>query len=344
MDVLMRGLLQVRRAADAESWETFCRTEAIGHPIGALLWQDPFTAHSFDRPRGYPGDAQLLDYLYGEASLPASTSKVGAGVFAYMMGCRGAYGVRWRRRTLARLIDETADFFPSPRVLSVASGHLREAADSAALRNGRISELIAFDQDADSLAHVSDAYAGTPVRIVNNSVRSILGGRLDLQGFQLVYAAGLYDYLSDRTAAKLTRLMFDMLAPGGRLFVANFLPYLPETGYMETFMDWKLIYRTARQMLALAADIGGEEWTSQRLLHDEQHSIICLELVKRQTVQGRVFVDVADIAIPGLRKVDVSDRTASRTRRKGVNGTPRGANGAPVATPHGPNGVPVPTP
>ena len=113
--------------------------------------------------------------------------------------------------------------------------------------SGQIKEFVALDQDADSLAHVNRAYAGTGVRTVQASVKSILSGKIAFEGFDFVYAAGLYDYLAERVATRFTRLMFDMLAPGGRLLVANFAPVLPEVGYMETFMDWKLIYRTAEE-------------------------------------------------------------------------------------------------
>ena len=61
---------------------------------------------------------------------------------------------------------------------------------------------------------------------------------------------------------RLTKLMFDMVVPGGRVLVANFAPVLPEVGYMETFMAWKLIYRTPEEMGRLSSDIPGSQWSS----------------------------------------------------------------------------------
>ena len=108
-----------------------------------------------------------------------------------------------------------------------------------------------------------------------------MAGKARFEGYHFVYAAGLYDYLSDRVAARLTHIMFDMLAPGGRLLVANFAPRLPEVAYMETFMDWTLIYRTPEQMAVLSDNICGDDWKSHRLFWDAHGNIIFLDIVKR---------------------------------------------------------------
>jgi extracellular factor (EF) 3-hydroxypalmitic acid methyl ester biosynthesis protein len=212
---------------------------------------------------------------------------------------QGALGVRARGEILAHLIDETAAKFERPRILSIACGHLREGVHSRALTSGRVGEFVALDQDADSLAEVERQFAGMPVRTMNCSVRSILAGKVNLAGFHFVYAAGLYDYLSERVAQRLTKLMFDMVLPGGRVLVANFAPVLPEVGYMETFMAWKLIYRTPEEMARLTADVPGSEWSSHRVFWDESENIVFLDMVKRSAkkpVNGKVTV-------PGLAHV-----------------------------------------
>ena len=87
---------------------------------------------------------------------------------------------------------------------------------------------------------------------------------------------------------KLTRLMFDMLAPGGRLLVANFAPNLRDIGYMETYMGWNLIYRTPDQMNALAADIPVDAFSERRVFWDEPGNILFLEVRKRVGARAAV--------------------------------------------------------
>jgi hypothetical protein len=279
---LQSGLSEVRSSCPADEWDRVA-SQCQTHPVGKLVWQDPFTHHSHSRPSGYAGDARLLDYLYGESGVPEGTTALGASVFRHMMAQQGALGVRARRDLLAQLIDETAAQVDRPRILSIACGHLREAAQSSALREGRVGELVALDQDVESLAQVERACAGMPVRTVNCSVRAILSGKTSFEGFHFVYAAGLYDYLSERVATRLTRLMFDMLAPGGRLLAANFAPVLPEVGYMETFMAWKLIYRSPDEMARLSADVPDSQWKSHRVFWDDSENVVFLDLVKRSS-------------------------------------------------------------
>ena len=36
---------------------------AASHPISEFVYQCPFTRHAFEKPRGYAGDAELMDYI-----------------------------------------------------------------------------------------------------------------------------------------------------------------------------------------------------------------------------------------------------------------------------------------
>jgi SAM-dependent methyltransferase len=318
MERLMSGLSEIREHCRSERWEQNSHAEGLNHPVSRLVWQDPFTEHSYRKPSGYPGDARLLDYLYGVSEAPAETSPLGKEVFSYMMAQLGARGVRSRREILAQIIDETASEVRMPRVLSIACGHLREAALSGAVNEHRIGEFVAFDQDADSLAQVEGTFAGKGVRVVQGSVRSILSQKARFENFDLVYAAGLYDYLADRVATRLTRAMFDMLAPGGRLIVANFAPCLPETGYMETFMAWKLIYRQPQELQTLSQLILCNEWRANRLFWDEHQSIVFLELSKRRRTNGSIHFEpgLRSAAIPGLNRLTIAKQAATVLRSR----------------------------
>ncbi|MGO7917544.1 class I SAM-dependent methyltransferase, partial [Rhizobium ruizarguesonis] len=74
-----------------------------------------------------------------------------------------------------------------------------------ALGAGEIRRWVALDQDPMSVGTVARDVAGTSVQAVNGSVKSLRGGRHALGMFDFVYAAGLYDYLPDAVAVKLTR-------------------------------------------------------------------------------------------------------------------------------------------
>jgi hypothetical protein len=115
---------------------------------------------------------------------------------------------------------------------------------------------------------------------VNGSVRQILSARVTLSEYDFVYAAGLFDYLAGPIAAAVTRRMFDMTRPGGLMLIPNFLASVRDTGDMEAFMDWCLIYRTNSEMHALARMLPRHQVADYRVFDDGNEAITYL-LVSR---------------------------------------------------------------
>ncbi|MGO8190128.1 hypothetical protein AB9F38_36180, partial [Rhizobium leguminosarum] len=57
------------------------RTSQVAH----YLHQDPLTRWSFEKPRGYSGDARLLDFIYGRPEIEdavLSASNLGRSIYA----------------------------------------------------------------------------------------------------------------------------------------------------------------------------------------------------------------------------------------------------------------------
>jgi extracellular factor (EF) 3-hydroxypalmitic acid methyl ester biosynthesis protein len=233
---------------------------ARDHNVFSLVQQDPYTQRAFNKPRGYAGDAVMLDYVYTGAP-PSETSAVGRSVFAATT--RGPMGlsVVYRKGLLGSYIDDVVARNPDARILSVASGHCRELEGSLVESSMFKGEFIALDQDPQSCDEVRwrqhAMRANSRVRVVESSVRALLAGRhTDLGPFDLVYSAGLYDYLEPAVAQKLTTRLGALCAPEGRLLIANFVPDGYGRAYMELFMDWHLIVRDDVEMAELAGHAG----------------------------------------------------------------------------------------
>ncbi|HEX8821950.1 MAG TPA: class I SAM-dependent methyltransferase [Archangium sp.] len=280
LDSLFRGLALLHRKWDREEWTRFCLEIVRGHPLRELIHQCPYTRHGFEKPRGYAGDAVLIDYLYNEHPA-AGTTKLGRDIYHFLWRQSGPKSVRERRELLAGELDAVAERVHKPSILSVACGHLREAEHSHALAEGRLGRLIAFDQDPVSLEVVTKQHAGTCVEPVRGSVRSILLGKAAFPEQDFIYSAGLYDYLSESVAARLTRLLFGMLRPGGRLLVGNFAARTPDAGYLEAFMDWWLIYRDDNQVRAFASEIDPSELAKVEMFRDSTQNVIYMALTRR---------------------------------------------------------------
>lgn len=278
IDRLVYTLEGLRAALPADVWSARAR-ELVSHRLTHLLHQDPFTRRCYYKPRGYAGDARMLDYIYGEADDDDSTT-LGRRVLDATVSAPAPQAVRDRKDLLAATIDRIAGCITRPRVLAVACGHLREARVSEALRSGAIGELVAFDQDERSLAVVERECRALPVKTLRGGVRDLIARRARSLGcFDLIYAAGLYDYLREEPARRLTQALVDRLNPGGTLLVANFLTGIRDRGYMESFMDWHLIFRTMEEIDALADDVPRGAYR-HRTFRDPDQVIGFLEIVK----------------------------------------------------------------
>ena len=268
---------KVHQNLSPEEWSNLCQSVAFPHPVTTLIHQDPFTYHSFIKPRGYAGDAELLDYIYGLRNDP-NISEIGQKVFNFTINTAAPASVRSRCKILAETIDRTAQS-TTPHILSIACGHLREAKLSQAVSDRAIGRFIAFDQDPLSLELIKSELGDYGVETECGNVGGIIRGNHAYSNLDLVYASGLYDYLSQPMAVRLTRVMFEMLRSGGTLLVANFVPH-KSIGYMESFMQWQLIYRSVAEVEAFSAEIEPSQIAQSRTFFDEHQNIVFLELVR----------------------------------------------------------------
>jgi len=124
--------------------------------------------------------------------------------------------------TLADFNDET---------LGHASGVLQELKR----RYGRITQLHFVKKSVHQLLKQAERRAQHPVG----------------ESYDLLYCAGLFDYLSDAVSRKLMEIFFDMLAPGGLLIATN-VDVHPARGEMECFLEWHLVHRNTEQLRALS--------------------------------------------------------------------------------------------
>lgn len=255
------------------------------HPVSAHFLEDPFTRWSFEKPRGYSGDAQLLDFIYGHdsvAELVNGATPLGAALYDYTKDASSSVAVRERRDLLTRFVDEAAARHgDEAEILTIASGHLREADASVALKQGKIKRWVALDQDPLSVGSVARDFNGSCIEAIDGSVRDIVLRTQELGTFDLIYAAGLYDYLNDRVAIKLTRRCMEMLKPGGMFLFANFSEDIVVDGYMETFMNWALLLRSKADMWRIVNASADPSSIEAEVFFGENHNIVYATMRKK---------------------------------------------------------------
>lgn len=256
----VEGVLHYSRAATAvrssktqapERWQRF-KQFAEESGVIALFRTDPLTRHSAEQPRGYAGDAYLLDLIYdhksvNQALLP-TLSPIAVATNVVVMHSLEADAVRWRKKFIAMELNKLARSQRNARVLSVASGHARELHDLSDFARSSLDSVVVLDQDALSIEQCVRSH-GELVTPLQCEISHLIRGSQKLKAkFDLVYSLGLFDYLDDWVASLLLKRLTRKVVVGGQVIYANFAAFPTNVGFMETAMRWNLIYRTETDM------------------------------------------------------------------------------------------------
>lgn len=276
---LFAGLRRMQIANPSADWHAPVRQ----HRLAARIWEDPCTDWSRRTPRGYHGDAHLIDFIYDHPAIAPEVSAAtpqGQAIYTMVISSSASIAVQERRRLLVRWLDATAERVADAQVLALASGHLRELAFTRNAR--RLGRIVALDQDAVSIEEMRRSYADLPTLFpVVASIGRIITRPLVYGQFDLAYAAGLFDYLDDRTATRLLHGMFSALKPGGRLLFANFCHDVVDYGYMDALMDWRLLARDEPEMRALVATLPAAEIANTFIFRGLNRAIVYALVEKR---------------------------------------------------------------
>ena len=164
--------------------------------------------------------------------------------------------VRGRKDYCSALFQRTAlAVHHSAQILNVASGPARDVLEFKSLPGRAISEtrVHCIDADANAIAYSRNLLAHYHDTV---SFENRTAFRLRLKPeYDLIWSAGLFDYLDDKAFVRLLEKLGRALSPGGHLVVGNFAPTLRQRGFME-FGDWHLTYRDETQLRALARAAG----------------------------------------------------------------------------------------
>lgn len=252
------------------------RAAACAH-LRERVWRfilcSEFLARTNLRPRGYAGDSVLMQWIYDEGYLGAST--FGKLLHKHPVETPAAQAVRNRRQMIAdeaRAAAAEREGGAGPlRIMSVACGPAWELRDLFATGADAARYAITLlDQDSEAIAEaragVEDAARSIAAPIdatyLCESVRTPRSGAELAEAwgrFDLIYSMGLFDYLGERTAKALVAKLYEMLEPGGRMIIGNYHVGNPTRCYMEYWMSWPLLYRTEEELMALADGLAGAE-------------------------------------------------------------------------------------
>jgi hypothetical protein len=236
----MDYLESLRQRLDFSDWKHYVKTDSTCRRWRYFLSADPYTRWGLIKPKGYAGDATLMDFAYGHSSVReeiSSSGSVGMAVYTLTSSAKQSESARQRIRliadTMKRLV-ETRDYIS---VTSFASGHGRELELLDQMTRRKIIRFTAIDQDSLSLKVLRDSSQDLIDNIQTVRENILLCKPAVMESADLCYSLGLFDYLKTDQAEKVLNKMWHLVAPSGQLLVANLALNAANLGYCEAIMD-----------------------------------------------------------------------------------------------------------
>jgi extracellular factor (EF) 3-hydroxypalmitic acid methyl ester biosynthesis protein len=244
------------------------------HPIVLCA---PFAYRSYRKPLGYAGDYEIVNMMLRDPREGASLFAKLFNVWLLQQGSAVAHRnrIRYLEQVLVRETGAVARTGQRARILNIGCGPAWEVQEFLAHSElSNCADFVLLDFNQETLQHAADALRrkqqeyrrNTSVELIRKSVQQLLKEFARPQvsangnGYDLVYCAGLFDYLPDRVCKRLTALLYESLAPGGLLLVTNVAPFCPNRGSLELILDWHLIYRDSERVAALSpAGVSAED-------------------------------------------------------------------------------------
>lgn len=209
----------------------------------------------FLKPNGYPGDYLFLDRIYTN-HISSNPKYCIWDEYVQQNGASNA--VRNRKEYFKNLVRAKARPALKMKVLNIVSGSGRELAelyDDASMKNIHTT-CVEIDEKAIAFSKELNKTNLDCIEYINSNIFRYQ----TKESFDFIWAAGLFDYLNDKTFVKLLMRFAAWQKKGGEIVIGNYNEaHNPGRDYMEVLGDWRLIHRTEEQLLQLARDAGFSE-------------------------------------------------------------------------------------
>jgi extracellular factor (EF) 3-hydroxypalmitic acid methyl ester biosynthesis protein len=231
----------------------------------------PFIYRTFQKPLGYAGDYEMVNMMLRDPY-------EGGSLFAKMLNkvfletppvVAHRNRITYLTQVLASETRRQAAAGRRTRIYNLGCGPAQEI--QRFLTQEEVADhadFILLDFNDETLGFTGRVledlkqryHRSTSLKLVKRSVNQILkdagkpSAEFPAGAFDLVYCAGLFDYLSDRICQRLMNIFYDLVAPGGLLVATNVDSSNPSRNWMEYALEWHLVYRSRKQLECLAPD------------------------------------------------------------------------------------------
>lgn len=254
------GLLNraIRHLGDAVRAGVIGKSELLAYVEDTTRRYLPGTmqAEALTRQFGYSGDFQIIDHIYTRHLTIAPHLRLWD---LYFHAQAAPVAVRNRKAYFQQLMGGHLAKHSRPdalQVLNIASGPGRDMREFFQENPDAKVHLDCVEMDARAIQHAASLCANWQERVTFHH-RNVLRFT-PTRGYDLVWSAGLFDYLTDKVFVHLLQNLLRVSQPGGEVVIGNFSDFNPSRDYMELLGHWNLHHRSRETLISLALEAGAK--------------------------------------------------------------------------------------
>lgn len=261
--------------------------------IHPLILRSPFIHRTFYKPLGYAGDYEMVNMMLRDPREGENLYTQLVNSFYLKVSATTAH--RNRIDVLLQIIKDKSELAKSEnrtfKAFNIACGPAIELQRFVAEKQHANCQINLLDFSQETLNYTKDKLNRANINPENvtfnyvlKSVHTLLkeassdNQQENYNTYDVVYCAGLFDYLSDKVCSRLLKLFYNWTKPGGMVIATNVHSDTDCKGTMEHIADWYLVYRNEKQLQQLAVNYG-----TSRVYAEETGFNIFLEIKKPET-------------------------------------------------------------
>jgi len=260
-----------------------CRSALANSPVYKSL----LIKRAYEKPRGYPGDYQMLEYIYDNKPISKDIGYCGD---EYILQDDYVIAVRSRKDMMQIILrDYIKNAAASAlNILNLGCGSCRELkglfAEGSIPKPSLTFNLV--DQDEEALDFCKKNLSKLPSNLRFNFFQeNIVSLSRDkkycelFQGQDLIYSIGLADYLPDMFLGSLMQFCFQLLKPQGKLVIAhkNVIEY--KASAPDWFCEWYFFPRGKEKLSEIVKANIGDAYIDYR---DEESKRIFFVIISKR--------------------------------------------------------------
>jgi len=216
-----------------------------------VLTIETMQGNAYHKPYGYAGDFEIIDKIY--TSFKSDDEKYRRwDEFFHAQEAPSA--VRNRKAFFLSILNDFSQGKKSIRVLNVGSGPGRDIFEFFEKKPQSTIHFDCIEYDKKAIEYASNLCKPYLDRI--SFINANIFKFRTTQKYDLIWSAGLFDYMNDKRFIFLLKQLYSHLKPDGFLYVGNFSDQNPTRKYMEIFGNWHLFHRNEQQLRDLALQAG----------------------------------------------------------------------------------------